>query len=145
MPNYTHVWRAPTRKAVYNNSVAALAPNTILILSSDGQVGGIPAAIVASGTAGVGVILGTCEAEIDVGTIGDVACEPGDIVALKADHTTAAISVGDRITFGVTSGRIGYAQKTTAADVATFGHALEASVADGQLIYVRVSIKANDS
>lgn len=143
--NYTHIFQAPIRKGVYNNSVADLAANTILILSADGQVGGLPAAIVASGSVGVGVILGTCEAIIPIGKIGDVACTDGDVVALKADHTAGAIAAGDRITFGVTGGRVGYAQKTTAASLAIIGHALEASTADGQLIYVRVQIKPNDS
>lgn len=145
MPAYTHIWNAPIRRGVFNNSVADLAANTILILSADGQVGGLPAAIVASGSVGVGVILGTCEAIIPIGRIGDVACSPGDVVAIKADHSAGAIAAGDRITFGVTGGRVGYAQKTTAANLAVIGTALEASVADGQLIYVRVDIKGNDS
>lgn len=144
MPNYTKTWSAPLRRGIINQSGVSLAASICLMPdNSIGQVGGLPAAIVPSGTPKE--FLGVCPYIVENGRIGDVACTQGDVIPILPDHTTAAIAIGDRLTISVTGARAGHVQKTTTPNVVLVGTALEASISDSQPIYVRLDPKAAET
>lgn len=129
MANYTKTWRVPTWRGVaVVSSGSDIAANRLTMLdTATGSIGGLPAAILPSGTPKV--FVGVAPVVLVKGRIGNVACTPGDVVVLISD---GAINIGERLTISTAGGKEGYAKTDATGDVIKVGYALEATSGDGE-------------